>query len=221
MRTLLKVLFSFAVAVLILIVAAAFWFFFYSGDLPDVARLAQFAPTASTTVSDPCLPAASVAIPYEAIGENLRNALGAVEVRLPLQISRTMFCAPSRMLSRRLNEIRTVTRLERHFTQEKLFTIYANRTYFGVGLTGVESASQYFFHKSPAELSIAEAALLAGLAQGPSYLSPVRHPDRALERRNEVIDAMLQAGSITASEADAAKSAPLGTVVNAVSPKAQ
>jgi membrane carboxypeptidase/penicillin-binding protein len=221
MRTLLKVLFGFVAALVILIAAAASWFFFYSRDLPDVGRLGKFAPTTTTSVSDPCLTGLSVAIPYESIGENFRNALSTVEVRLPLQISRTMFCAPSKMLSRQLNEIRTATRLERHFTHQELFTIDANRTYFGAGLIGVESPSQYFFHKNPAELNIAEAALLAGMARGPSYLSPIKHPDRALERRNEVIDAMLQAGSITPSEADAAKNAPLGIAVNEASPRIQ
>jgi penicillin-binding protein 1A len=102
-----------------------------------------------------------------------------------------------------------------------LFTIYANRLYLGKELIGVQSASQYFFHKNPGDLDIAEAALLAGLAQGPSYLSPVRHPDRALERRDQVIDAMAQAGSITASEAEAAKNAPLGIAVDAANPSVQ
>ena len=221
MRTLLKVLFGLVSAVVILIVAAVSWFFLYSGDLPDIARLSQFAPAANTSVSDPCLPAASVAIPYEAIGENLRNALSAVEVRLPLQISRTMFCAPSKMLSRRLDEIRTVTRLERRFTHQELFTINANRAYFGKDLTGVQAASQYFFHKNPSDLTIAEASLLAGLLQGPSSFSPVRHPDRALTRRNKVIDAMLQAGSVTTSDADAAKNAPLGIAADAARPSVQ
>ncbi len=220
MRTLLKVLFGFVAAVVILIAAVVSWFFLYSGDLPDIDRLAQFAPSTTTSVSDPCLPA-SVAISYEAIGQNLRNALSAVEVRLPLQISRTMFCAPSKMLSRQVNEIRTASRLERHYSREQLFTIEANRTGFGEGLIGVRSASQYFFHKNPKDLSIAEAALLAGLAQGPSYLSPISHPDRALERRNDVIDAMVRAGTIPTSEAEGSKSAPLGIAVSAPTPRVQ
>jgi membrane carboxypeptidase/penicillin-binding protein len=218
MRTLFRVLFGFVAAVVILIVAAASWFFLYSEDLPDVSRLAQFAPATTTSVSDPCLAEASVAIPCESIGGNLRNALSAVEVRLPYQISRTMCRAPSKTLSRELNEIRTASRLERHFTQEELFTILANRASFGQGLIGVQSASQYFFHKNPGDLSVAEAALLAGLAQGHSYLSPVKHPDRAVKQRNEVIDAMAQAGTITASEAGAAKNAPLGIVAYAEKP---
>jgi penicillin-binding protein 1A len=217
MRTFLKIFLGFMAAAVILIVAAVSGFFFYSGDLPDIDRLAQFVPATNTSVSDPCLPAASAAIPYEAMGQNFRNALTAEEVRLPLQISRTMFCVPSKMLSRQLNEIRVAPRLERHFTQQELLTIYGNRVFFGEGLIGVQSASQRFFHKNPSDLDIAEAALLAGLVKAPSYYSPLNHPDRALERRNAVIDAMVQAGSVTVSEAEAAKSAPLGIAVNAAS----
>ncbi len=199
---------------MVLIVAAAWWFFFYSRDLPDIARLAQFAPASNTSVSDPCLGTPSVAIPYEAMGGNLRNALSASEVRPALQISRTMFCAATfRTVHRELAEMRTSARIERHYSRQELSTIYANRTYFGEGLVGVQSASQYFFHKYPGDLSVAEAALLAGLVKGPSYLSPVRHPERALLRRNEVLDAMSQAGSITVSQADAAKNAPLQIAV--------
>src|SRR5258707_15193871 len=107
MRWLLKLVVSFVATVAILLITAVSWFFFYSGDLPDVTRLAQFAPATTTSVSDPCLEAASVAIPYESIGGNLRNGLSAVEVKegdpghratLSVQISRTMFCAPSKML---------------------------------------------------------------------------------------------------------------------------
>jgi membrane carboxypeptidase/penicillin-binding protein len=213
MRTLVKVLFGLAAAVVILTIVAVSWFFLYSGDLPDIGRLAQFAPATTTSVSDPCLEAASIAIPYEAFGANVRDALSAAEVELPLQISRTMFCAPSKMLSRQLNEIRVSTRLERHFTQQELFTIYANRVFFGEGLIGVQSASQHFFQKNPSDLDIAEAALLAGLVKAPSYYSPLNHPDRALERRNEVIDAMVRAGTVTVSEAEAAKGVPIGIVV--------
>lgn len=215
MRTLLRLFLFCTAAVAILLAATVSWFFFYSRDLPDIAKLAQFAPASNTSVSDPCLETASVAIPYEAMGGNFRNALSAAEVRPALQISRTMFCAATlRTIHRELAEMRTSARLERHYSRQDLSTIYANRAYFGEGLVGVQSASQYFFHKDPGDLSVAEAALLAGLVKGPSYLPPVKHPERALQRRNEVIDTMSQAGSITVSQADAAKNAPLQVAVN-------
>ena len=216
--SLLKIFLSFVAAVVILIVAAVSWFFLYSRDLPDVERLAKFAPATDTVVSDFCLGAEVVAIPYESIGRNLRNALSAVELRLPDAISRTMFCTPSKTLTRQLKEIRTSAQLKRHFSPRQLFTINANRTYFGEGQIGVQSASRYFFHQDPVELNVAEAALLAGLEIRPSYYSPERHPDRALERRNQVIDAMVQAGTITSSEAGAAKDAPLGIAADATKP---
>ena len=128
------------------------------------------------------------------------------------QISRTMFCEPSRMMKRQLERLRTAIQLERHFSKRALFTIYANRATFGEGLIGVQAASSYFFHKNPSELDVAQAALLAGLLKSPIYYSPVRHPDRAVKRRNEVIDAMANTHAISISEAESAKAAKLGAV---------
>jgi len=190
-------------------------------------------------VSDPCL-GSSVAIPYEAIGENLRNAISAAEtrqddpgvLRVTLEglvrdeprhrktavaswyVSRTMFCTPSKMLNRQFSVIRTAIQLERRYSRRQLFTIYANRVPIGPNVNGVHDGAEFYFHKLPRELDLAESALLAGLIRGPSYLSPVKHADRAVMRRNEVIDAMLGNGSITVSEAQAAKAAPLGVVAN-------
>jgi membrane peptidoglycan carboxypeptidase len=81
--------------------------------------------------------------------------------------------------------------------------------YFGEGLTGVQAASRHYFEKEPVNLSIPEAALLAGLLQAPSYYSPTKHSDRALQRRNDVIDMMIANASISSSEGENAKAAPL------------
>lgn len=195
------------------VVGGAVWIFFYSRDLPDINTLTVFAPTQTEHVSDPCLASASVAIPYESIGGNLRAALSAVEAReddpsvltemyrgftghkahatLSMQVSRSMFCAPAKNLTRQAEEIRMAAQLERRFTRRQLFTIFANRAWFGDGQVGVEAASQHFFQKEPDQLQVWESALLAGLIQRPAYLSPFTHPDRALQRRNKVIDAMV------------------------------
>ena len=126
-----------------------------------------------------------------------------------MQISRSMFCTPPKPLRRALDELRVEHELERQFTPQQLLTIYANRAYFGQNIVGVQAAAQYFFRKSPGELSVSEAALIAGLIKAPSFYSPSKHPDRALERRNEVIDAMLADRTITAAEAEQAKSKDL------------
>jgi penicillin-binding protein 1A len=235
MRLLTRVL-GIGLAVVLLIAGVGFfWVFFYSRDLPDMNALAQYAPAQAIHVSDPCL-SPSVAIPYESIGNNLQAALRAIgpgegdpgvlyqEYRgiadrkisykppLSSQISRSMFCAPSKTLNRRVGELRMAAQLERRFSRRELFNIFANRVWFGDGQVGVEAASQHFFQKEPDQLQAGEAALLAGLIQRPAYLSPFTHPDRALKRRNEVIDAMVEAHAIDPKEGQTAKSSALGVV---------
>ena len=191
--------------------------------------LVRFAPSSVTQVPDPCLRTASLAIPYDSMGDNLRAALSAVEVRedgpgvltetyrgftdhttrggatLSLRLSRTIFCAPSKNLNRELKELRTAVQLERHFSRRDLFTIFANRGWFGENLVGVEAASQHFFQREPIQLRLGEAALLAGMIKSPSRFSPFEHPDRALQRRNEVLGAMVEAHFIDAEKAETAK----------------
>jgi membrane peptidoglycan carboxypeptidase len=104
--------------------------------------------------------------------------------------------------------------LERRFSWRQLLAIYANRTYFGDDLVGVEAASQHFFRKEPNQLEVGEAALLAGLVRAPGRLSPVKHSDRALERRNQVFYAMVAAHAIGAEVGKAAKVSPLGIVTH-------
>jgi hypothetical protein len=238
MRVLLKAcLIGLGTIALALTVGLA-WLFFDSRGLPDAQLFAQFAPVTVTHVSDPCLKTASVAIPYDSIGANLRSALSAVEASeddpgvltetyrgftsngglhratLSWHISRTMFCGPSRTLNRQLEEFRAALQLERRFSRRELFTIFANRLMFGEDIVGVEAASQHFFHKEPNQLLIGEAALLAGLVKAPTYFSPIRHRDRALQRRNEVIDAMVETHAIREPEASAAKASPLPIMTN-------
>lgn len=216
MRWLIRVLLICFAAVLLAGAAVGFWFFLYSADLPDFKALARYAPAQETRISDPCLPGESIAIPNDAIGYNLRAALNAAEgnersgqAGMRMQISRSMFCEPSRILEREVNEGRVAEQLRWRFSQNRLLTIYANRVGFGEGCTGVEAAAQHYFHKEPNQLDIAEAALLAGLIQRPSYLSPDKHPDRALNRRNKVIDAMVAGSAISSEQGTAAKAEAL------------
>lgn len=194
------------------------WFFFYSADLP-IAYLRQYAPQQTTRVSDRCTQSESIAIPYDAIGPNLRAALNSAEAYtrsgqagLATQLSRMTFCEPSRMLERHIQEARVAAQLGLHFSRDELLTIYANRVWLGEGQFGVENASQHYFGKDPNQLNIAESALLAGLIRGPFIYSPYKHPDRALRRRNQVIDLMVEDHSITVAQAEAAKTLNLAVV---------
>jgi membrane peptidoglycan carboxypeptidase len=236
MRALRRVLAFVLGSLAIIIGCGLVWIFYYSRDLPDMDALAQFAPATAVPVSDPCLGATSVAIPYDAIGDHLRAALSAVEggendlgvltqqyrgltdqrilpsATLSVQISRSMVCTPSKTLNREFKEIRTAVQLERRFSRRDLFTIFANRIWFGDDLVGVEAASQHFFRKDTNQLQVAEAALLAGLVKSPRGFSPVKHPDRALQRRNAVIDAMVASHALSAQEGETARASALEIV---------
>jgi penicillin-binding protein 1A len=128
---------------------------------------------------------------------------------LTMQLARNLFLSPDRSFHRKIQESLLAIQIERKFTKSQIFTLYANQIFLGHGAYGFESASEYYFSKPAKKLSLDEAALLAGLPKAPQYYSPVTHPDRALKRRNLVINAMLEDGKITAQQATDAKAMPL------------
>ncbi len=137
-----------------------------------------------------------------------RRAQGAST--LTMQLARNLFLSPERSFRRKLQEVLLSIQIERNFTKDQIFTLYANQIYLGQGVYGFEAGSEYYFSKHARDLTLPEAALLAALPRGPSYYSPVSHPGRALERRNLVLNSMLEDGVITSQQASAAKSSPLG-----------
>ncbi|HJX01524.1 MAG TPA: penicillin-binding transpeptidase domain-containing protein, partial [Terriglobales bacterium] len=110
---------------------------------------------------------------------------------------------------RKIQEAMLAIQIERRFTKQQIFTMYANQIFLGHGVYGFEAGSQFYFGKHARDLGLQEAALLAGLPKGPSVYSPIRNLERALHRRNMVINAMLEDGKITASEAARAKGTPI------------
>jgi penicillin-binding protein 1A len=128
---------------------------------------------------------------------------------LTMQLARNLFLSPDRSYHRKIQEALLAIQIERRFTKEQIFTLYANQIYLGHGVYGFEAASEYYFSKPAKQLTLPEAALIAGLPKSPVYYSPINHPDRALHRRNLVINAMLEDGKITAAQADAARNQPL------------
>ncbi len=129
---------------------------------------------------------------------------------ITMQLARNLFLSSEKTYGRKLQEVILSMQIERHFTKQQIFELYANQIYLGRGTYGFEAGSQYYFSKHAKDLTLPEAALLAGLPKGPEYYSPVRFPDRALRRRNLVLSEMLEDGKITEAQADVAKSAPLG-----------
>ncbi|MBZ5507028.1 MAG: PBP1A family penicillin-binding protein [Acidobacteriia bacterium] len=132
---------------------------------------------------------------------------------ITMQVARGFFLSPEKKLKRKLTEILISIELEQRFSKKQIFELYANQVDMGqrgsFTITGFGEAAQAYFSKDLKDLSLPEAAMLAGLVQRPSYLSPYRHPERAQDRRNLVLEAMVDTGSITRAQADVAKATPL------------
>lgn len=128
---------------------------------------------------------------------------------LTMQLARNLFLSPDRSFHRKIEEALLAVQIERRFTKPQIFTLYANQIFLGHGVYGFEAASEYYFSKPAKQLTLDEAALLSGLPKAPGYYSPLNHPERAMKRRNLVINAMLEDGKITARQAADARSRPL------------
>ncbi len=132
---------------------------------------------------------------------------------ITMQLSRAFFLSPEKTFKRKLIEILIAVELEQKFSKQQIFEFYANRVDLGqrgsFTISGLAEGSRSYFNKDLKDITLPEAALLAGLIQAPSYLSPYRHPERALERRNTVIESMVDTHAITRDQADKAKATPL------------
>ena len=214
MRLLYRVSLVVASFLFLLAIGICGWLLLYTRDLPDFDHLSQFAPTSQSVTSDACLPGASISIPFELMGKSFQDALSAAEPTRSQadQIARSLICSHSGGMGKyHLNQLRLSWHIRRRFSQREITTIYANRAYFGVGIVGIEKASQGFFQKEPGALSTEEAALIAGLLHAPDYFSPRRHPELALQRRNKVLEEMVAQGKLGAEEAGRLKAAPIIT----------
>ncbi len=109
----------------------------------------------------------------------------------------------------KLKEWITAVKLERNYTKEEIIAMYFNTVPFGSNAFGIRSAAQTFFAKSPGELNVQESALLVGLVNGPTWYSPVRNPERALDRRNRVISQMHKYGYLTQQAKDSISAIPI------------
>lgn len=109
---------------------------------------------------------------------------------LTQQLTKNVFLTPERTLNRKLQEMIVAVWLERRFTKSELLRLYLSRVYFGGGAWGLEAASKTYFGRSPDNLSLSEAALLAGLLKAPSALNPAFYPDKAAVRMRTVLRSM-------------------------------
>jgi penicillin-binding protein 1A len=128
---------------------------------------------------------------------------------LTMQLARNLFLSPERTYRRKLQEVMLSMQIERRFTKPQIFTMYANQIFLGHGVYGFEAGSEFYFGKKAKDLTLEEAALLAGLPKAPNLYSPINNPERAVRRRSLVINNLLEDGKITTEEATRAKNAPL------------
>lgn len=127
---------------------------------------------------------------------------------LTQQLAKNLFLSPDRTLERKLQEVVLALWLEKHYSKDDILQLYLNRVYFGSGATGIEKAAQVYYKKSAAELTLPEAATLAGVVKAPSAANPISDPAAASERARLVLQSMADGGFITPEEAAAAISNP-------------
>jgi len=121
---------------------------------------------------------------------------------LTQQLAKNVFLTPERSFKRKIQELLLAFWLEAHFSKQDIFALYMNRVYFGSGAYGVQAAAQTYFNRPVQNLSLSEAALLAGLLKAPSRYAPSRDPEAARARAHLVIQAMQAAGYLSKDAAD-------------------
>jgi penicillin-binding protein 1A len=131
---------------------------------------------------------------------------------LTQQLAKNLFLTQERTFQRKLQEAELAIWLERKYSKNEILELYLNRVYFGSGAYGVEAAAQRYFGKSAKNLTVAEAAMLAGLVKSPARLAPNRNPEGAAKRAKTVLAAMVEAKFITEAQAQASSAHPAATV---------
>jgi len=128
---------------------------------------------------------------------------------LTQQVAKQLFLTREKSLRRKINEAILAVDIEKSFTKDQIFELYANQMYLGNGAYGVESASRTYFGKHAKDLTLPEAAMIAGLMRSPNSSNPVQHPADALKRRNHVLGRLLAEKYIKRPQYDQAVNAPI------------
>jgi penicillin-binding protein 1A len=143
-----------------------------------------------------------------ALANILRRGVSQGGSTITQQLAKNLFLTQERTVTRKVQEVVLALWLERKFSKNEILELYLNRVYFGAGAYGVEAAAQRYFGKSARSMTLAEAAMLAGIVRSPSRLAPSRNPDGAERRAQVVLLAMAEVGSVTPARAKAAIAHP-------------
>ncbi|MDX6805419.1 penicillin-binding protein 1A [Terrihabitans rhizophilus] len=134
------------------------------------------------------------------------------------QVAKNFLLTNELSMTRKIKEALLSMRIEQTFSKDKILELYVNEIYLGLGNYGIAAAALNYFDKSVHELNIAEVAYLAALPKAPNNYNPFRQTDRAIERRNWVIDRMVENGYVKPEDAQKAKDSPLGVIARAGAP---
>jgi len=128
---------------------------------------------------------------------------------LTQQLSKNLFLTPEQSFRRKIQEAMLSIQIERYYTKQQILTLYCNLHFMGHGQYGFAAAAEYYFNKQLKDLNLDEAAMLAALPKSGTLYSPILHPDRALQRRNYVIDRMVAEKKVSVAEGEEAKARPI------------
>ena len=184
----------------------------FNGDDVRIAELPDYVPNAVIAIEDRRFRSHYGVDPIGLLRAAYTNYSSGRLVQggstLTQQLAKNLFLNPERTIERKLQEVVLAVWLESHFTKDEILQLYLNRVYFGAGATGIEKAAQVYFQKPASELSVGEAATLAGVLKAPSATNPISNPKAAAERARLVLLAMADVGFITRQEAEAIASQP-------------
>lgn len=170
----------------------------------DLARLPSYVPAAFVAIEDrrfyshEGFDAVGIARAIVSDLSKGRAAQGASTITQ--QLARNLFLSSDRTLERKADELLYAIQLERTYSKQQILGLYLSRVYFGAGAYGIEAASERYFNKPAARLSVREAAILASLMKSPTNYNPIEHPEASAERSRLVLDAMVETGAITSGQ---------------------
>jgi penicillin-binding protein 1A len=178
-------------------------------------RGGKYAPPADLTRLPPYVPAAFVSIEdrrfydhagFDPVGmaraviADLGSGKSQGASTITQQLARNLFLSADQTLERKATELMYSVQLERAYSKKQILALYLSRVYFGEGAYGIEAASQRYFNKPAARLTVREAATLAGILKSPTHYDPATEPEKSAERTRLVLDAMVETGAITAGD---------------------
>jgi penicillin-binding protein 1A len=174
----------------------------------DLARLPAYVPAAFVSIEDRRFYEHSgfdpVGMARAVVADLAKGKAREGASTITQQLARNLFLSADQTLERKADELVIAVKLEQAYSKKQILALYLSRVYFGSGAYGLEAASQRYFNKPAARLTVREAATLAGILKSPTNYDPADQPEKSAERTRLVLDAMVETGAITAAERDRA-----------------